>query len=67
MLDFAEGDQRAIAVGERGHVLVSESRSDWRQVEGVPTRATLTAVAAVGDHAWAVGHDGTILHSAMAA
>lgn len=62
-LDFAEAANRAIAVGERGHVAVSESRSDWRQVEGVPTRATLTGVAAVGDRAWAVGHDGLILAS----
>lgn len=64
MLDIADGDQRAIMVGERGHVLVSESRSDWRQVANVPTRLTLTAVATVGEHAWAVGHDGVILHSA---
>lgn len=64
LLRFAESSQRAIAVGERGHIAVSESRSDWRQVEGVPTRATLTGVAAAGDHAWAVGHDGTILFSA---
>lgn len=64
LLRFTESNQRAIAVGERGHIAVSESRSDWRQVEGVPTRATLTAVAASGDHAWAVGHDGTILFSA---
>lgn len=62
-LDFAEGSNRAIAVGERGHIAVSESRSDWRQVENVPTRATLTGVAAVGERAWAVGHDGTILGS----
>ncbi len=64
MLDIDEGDQRAIMVGERGHILVSESRSDWRQIVGVPTRATLTAVATRGDQAWAVGHDGVILHSA---
>lgn len=64
LLRFAESSQRAIAVGERGHIAISESRSDWRQVEDVPTRATLTAVAASGDHAWAVGHDGTILFSA---
>lgn len=64
VLDFTETGSRAIAVGERGQVLVSESRTDWRQVEKVPTRANLTAVAAVGEHAWAVGHDGTIVHSA---
>jgi photosystem II stability/assembly factor-like uncharacterized protein len=62
-LDFTEAANRAIAVGERGHIAVSESRSDWRQIEGVPTRATLTGVAAVGDRAWAVGHDGLILAS----
>lgn len=64
LLGFAETDQRAVAVGARGTILVSESRSDWRQVEGVPTRSTLTAVDAVGNHAWAVGHDQVILHSA---
>jgi photosystem II stability/assembly factor-like uncharacterized protein len=63
LLDLANAADRAIAVGERGHILVSESRTDWRQVEGVPTRATLTGVAAVGNRAWAVGHDGVILHS----
>jgi photosystem II stability/assembly factor-like uncharacterized protein len=63
VLDLVAAADRAIAVGERGHILVSESRTDWRQVEGVPTRSTLTAVAAVGNKAWAVGHDGVILHS----
>ncbi|MGQ0798668.1 MAG: WD40/YVTN/BNR-like repeat-containing protein [Pseudomarimonas sp.] len=64
MLDVTESDQRAVMVGERGHILVSESRNDWRQVAGVPTRVTLTGVAAVGAKVWAVGHDGVILHSA---
>lgn len=64
VLDFAESSARAVAVGERGHILVSESRTDWRQVADVPTRANLNAVTAVGDKLWAVGHDGTILHSA---
>jgi len=64
ILDIAESSDRAIAVGERGHILVSESRRDWRQIANVPTRSTLTAVAAVGNHAWAVGHEGVILHSA---
>jgi photosystem II stability/assembly factor-like uncharacterized protein len=64
ILDFAESGSRAIAVGERGQILVSESRTDWRQIDKVPTRANLNAVAAVGDQAWAVGHDGTIVHSA---
>ena len=64
ILDFAEATARAIAVGERGQVLLSESRSDWRQVADVPTRANLNAIATVGDEAWAVGQDGTIIHSA---
>jgi photosystem II stability/assembly factor-like uncharacterized protein len=64
VLDIAESSDRAIAVGERGHILVSESRRDWRQIANVPTRSTLTAVAAVGNKVWAVGHDGVILHSA---
>jgi photosystem II stability/assembly factor-like uncharacterized protein len=64
ILDFTEANARAVAVGERGHVLVSESRADWRQIAEVPTRATLTAVTAVGDRVWAVGHDGVVLHSA---
>lgn len=63
ILDLVEAKSRAVAVGDRGQVLVSESRTEWRQIADVPTRATLTAVAAVGDAVWAVGHDGTILAS----
>ncbi len=62
--DIANGSDRAIAVGERGHIFVSPSRRDWIQVENVPTRSNLTAVAAIENDAWAVGHDGVILHSA---
>ena len=62
ILDIGASNDRAIAVGDRGHILVSESRSDWRQVE-VPTRVMLTAVSAVGNDVWAVGHDLVILHS----
>jgi photosystem II stability/assembly factor-like uncharacterized protein len=64
VLDLTNGNSRAIAVGERGHVLVSESRSDWRQVEKVPTRSNLTAVTTAGESTWAVGHDGLIMFSA---
>lgn len=63
ILDLTEAASRAVAVGERGQILVSESRTEWRQVADVPTRATLTAVSAVGDKVWAVGHDGTIIAS----
>ncbi len=64
LLAGTQAAQRAVVVGERGHVLLSESRTDWRQARQVPTRSTLTAVAAVGDKLWAVGHDQVILHSA---
>ncbi len=66
VLDIVRAGTRLIAVGERGQVLLSDDGQAWRQSAGVPLRSTLTAVSAVGDSAWAVGHDGTILHSADA-
>lgn len=63
ILDLAITGTRRIAVGERGHVMLSDDGRAWRQVADVPTRATLTAVAARGDDAWAVGHDGVIIRS----
>lgn len=63
ILDLAISGTRRIAVGERGHVLLSDDGRSWTQVAGVPTRATLTAVTARGDNAWAVGHDGVIIRS----
>ena len=54
---------RTVAVGERGHVLLSDDDgATWRQVV-VPTRVTLTAVATGGDSVVAAGHDGVVLHS----
>lgn len=54
--------QRLIAVGERGHILVSEDGQNWQQKK-VPVTATLTAVFALDNHIWAVGHDAVILFS----
>ncbi|WP_088328486.1 YCF48-related protein [Lacimicrobium sp. SS2-24] len=54
--------QQLIAVGERGHVLMSEDGKNWQQKQ-VPITATLTAVFARDDHIWAVGHDAVILYS----
>ncbi len=64
LLDVAElGRGALIAVGERGHVLLSDDGGvNWRQVEA-PTRSTLTAVTSRGDTVVAAGHDGIILHS----
>lgn len=52
-----------IAVGERGHVVLSEDGDQWRQAETVPTRSTLTAVAHDGERLWAAGHDTVIINS----
>ncbi len=63
ILDMTQSADRVIAVGERGHVLISPDGGEWRQSEGVPLRSTLTAVTSIASHVWAVGHDGVILHS----
>lgn len=62
-LDRMEG--RAIAVGERGLVLLSDDGGRaWRQAK-VPVSVTLTAVRFVTPRmAWAIGHGGVVLHSA---
>jgi photosystem II stability/assembly factor-like uncharacterized protein len=62
LLDAARAGSRLVAVGDRGHVLLSDDEGKtWRQVI-VPTRAMLTGVS-FGDaqHGCAVGHDGVIL------
>lgn len=65
LLDIAAfGDQR-IAVGSRGHILVSnDAGATWTQAPRVPTLALLTAVTMIDErHAWAVGHDEVILRT----
>ena len=64
LLDIAAVGERVIAVGERGHVLVSkDGGTNWVQAR-VPTRSTLTAVAMVDERlGWVVGHDAVILYS----
>ncbi len=64
MLDAQALDGRVVAVGERGHVFVSDDTGvSWRGVAS-PTEATLTALAAVdAARLVAVGHDAVILHS----
>jgi photosystem II stability/assembly factor-like uncharacterized protein len=65
LLDLAVAGSRLVAVGERGHVLLSDDQgASWRQAKSVPTRAMLTAVFFIdGQYGWAVGHDETILNS----
>ncbi|MFT4994945.1 MAG: photosystem II stability/assembly factor-like uncharacterized protein [Paraglaciecola sp.] len=62
LLDIAKSGDRLIAVGERGHILLSDDGVKWEQVV-TPSLATLTAVHFVGAHGWAVGHDASILKS----
>ncbi len=66
LLDIARAGERLVAVGERGHVLLSDDAGrSWRQAEAVPGRTMLTAVAFADSRlGWAVGHDETILHTA---
>jgi photosystem II stability/assembly factor-like uncharacterized protein len=63
ILDVARAGERFVAVGARGHILLSSDGIEWEQAESVPVRATLTRVEFVGGRLWAVGHDSTILHS----
>ena len=52
-----------VAVGERGHILLSDDGDEWRQADVVPTRSTLTSVAVAGGRIWAAGHDTVIMTS----
>lgn len=67
-LDLVKAGERLVAVGERGHVLLSDDRGkQWRQAAAVPTRTTLTALHATDARTlWAAGHGGVIIRSADA-
>ncbi|MFT5837731.1 MAG: photosystem II stability/assembly factor-like uncharacterized protein [Flavobacteriales bacterium] len=62
LLDIIHTDTKLIAVGERGHILLSSDGKQWSQAS-VPNLSTLTAIDFVGNNGWAVGHDATILKS----
>lgn len=65
LLDLVLAGNRLVAVGERGHVLLSDDGGKaWRQAKAVPTRTTLTALHATSaQQLWACGHGGVILSS----
>ncbi len=66
LLDIAEVGDRLVAVGEYGHVVISDDGGEtWTQAEYVPTRKTLTGVSFADElNGWAVGHDAIIIHTA---
>lgn len=61
LLDIESYQDGLVVVGERGHVLFSQDGEEWSQ-DIVPSLATLTAVAVIEQHIWAVGHDAVILY-----
>lgn len=64
LLDVARAGDRLVAVGERGHILVSDDDgASWRQRPS-PTSVMLTAVSfGDADTGFAVGHDAVILRT----
>ena len=63
LTDAVRTDAGYVAVGHRGHILLSEDGHDWEQVP-VPVNITLTSVHFVNrQHGWAGGHDATILRT----
>lgn len=63
LLDVTRTDAGFVAVGERGHIVISSDGENWSQADVVPTRATLTSVFYAGTRLWAAGHDAVILTS----
>lgn len=62
LIALSRAGDRLLAMGSRGHILVSDDQAaSWQQVE-VPVNNLLTAAYFVDDqHGWVVGHDATIL------
>ena len=60
-LDIDRAGDHFVAVGERGHIVVSADGVQWQKIDS-GTEATLTAVFFLDrDHGWAVGHDAIVL------
>jgi len=63
LLKVVNNGQRYVAVGARGHILVSTDGNDWKQVAS-PSDVLLTSVTfADAQNGWAVGHDALIMHT----
>jgi photosystem II stability/assembly factor-like uncharacterized protein len=65
LLDATYAGDRLVAVGEFGHVVLSDDRGvTFHQAKTVPTQSTLTGVTFVNkDLGFAVGHDATVIRT----
>lgn len=64
LLDITWTGKRYVAVGQRGHVLLSADGKSWAQAP-TPVRQMLNRVRFLDENrGWAVGHDGVIIHTA---
>jgi photosystem II stability/assembly factor-like uncharacterized protein len=64
MFAIASAGSRLVAVGQRGHILISDDNGRQWQQASVPVSVDLTAVHfASAQRGWAVGHDGVILNT----
>lgn len=65
LLAVTRAGQRIVAVGQRGHVVLSDDAGQtWRQAS-VPVGSDLVAVSFPSPmQGWAVGHGGVVIHSA---
>lgn len=64
LLDVAVHGSTVVAVGERGHVIVSHDDGNTWVQSATPVSIMLTAVALPNDKdIWVVGHEGLIMHS----
>ncbi len=62
LMDIERVGSNLVAVGERGHIVISSDEADSWQQAPAPVRVTLTNTFFIDDHfGWAVGHDGVVL------
>ncbi len=62
--DIIQAGSRMLAVGQHGHIIFSDNHGRNWSWANTPVNALLTAVYFVdGQHGWATGHDGVILHT----
>ncbi|RDE24995.1 glycosyl hydrolase [Motiliproteus coralliicola] len=64
LVDLIGSDERLLAIGERGRVLISDDLGlSWRQ-GAVPVSVMLTGIAQADESSfWVVGHDGIVIRS----